>query len=195
MDRFKHSIAKESFKEKSQLLEQQTKNTELADYLADEFDKQYINEDILIESWYLNEISPHVSKDLYEELLKVIHDLKEAYRTEDLETKFNIYTDVGENLSHQFLDYFFSEHAPEPLLNAQLKYYREYLDYLLKECQVGGEFETNIQELKQKVEGARTSSDIDEKHKVIDLFDDLDTKFGRYLDENFVDFRMFKFGE
>lgn len=195
MDRFKHSIAKESFKEKSQLLEQQTKNTELADYLADEFDKQYINEDILIESWYLNEISPHVSKDLYEELLKVIHDLKEAYRTEDLETKFNIYTDVGENLSDQFLDYFFSEHAPEPLLNAQLKYYREYLDYLLKECQVGGEFESNIQELKQKVEGARTSSDIDEKHKVIDLFDDLDTKFGRYLDENFVDFRMFKFGE
>lgn len=195
MDRFKHSIAKESFKEKSQLLEQQTKNTELADYLADEFDKQYINEDILIESWYLNEISPHVSKDLYEELLKVIHDLKEAYRTEDLETKFNIYTDVGENLSDQFLDYFFSEHAPEPLLNAQLKYYKEYLDYLLKECQVGGEFEKNIQELKQKVEGARTSSDIDEKHKVIDLFDDLDTKFGRYLDENFVDFRMFKFGE
>lgn len=195
MDRFKHSIAKESLKEKSQLLEQQTKNTELADYLADEFDKQYINEDILIESWYLNEISPHVSKDLYEELLKVIHDLKEAYRTEDLETKFNIYTDVGEDLSDQFLDYFFSEHAPEPLLNAQLKYYREYLDYLLKECQVGGEFETNIQELKQKVEGARTSSDIDEKHKVIDLFDDLDTKFGRYLDENFVDFRMFKFGE
>lgn len=195
MDRFKHSIAKESLKEKSQLLEQQTKNTELADYLADEFDKQYINEDILIESWYLNEISPHVSKDLYEELLKVIHDLKEAYRTEDLETKFNIYTDVGENLSDQFLDYFFGEHAPEPLLNAQLKYYREYLDYLLKECQVGGEFETNIQELKQKVEGARTSSDIDEKHKVIDLFDDLDTKFGRYLDENFVDFRMFKFGE
>lgn len=195
MDRFKHSIAKESFKEKSQLLEQQTKNTELADYLADEFDKQYINEDILIESWYLNEISPHVSKDLYEELLKVIHDLKEAYRTEDLETKFNIYTDVGENLSDKFLDYFFSEHAPEPLLNAQLKYYREYLDYLLKECQVGGEFEKNIQELKQKVEGARTSSDIDEKHNVIDLFDDLDTKFGRYLDENFVDFRMFKFGE
>lgn len=195
MDRFKHSIAKESFKEKSQLLEQQTKNTELADYLADEFDKQYINEDILIESWYLNEISPHVSKDLYEELLKVIHDLKEAYRTEDLETKFNIYTDVGENLSDKFLDYFFSEHAPEPLLNAQLKYYREYLDYLLKECQVGGEFESNIQELKQKVEGARTSSDIDEKHNVIDLFDDLDTKFGRYLDENFVDFRMFKFGE
>lgn len=195
MDRFKHSIAKESFKEKSQLLEQQTKNTELADYLADEFDKQYINEDILIESWYLNEISPHVSKDLYEELLKVIHDLKEAYRTEDLETKFNIYTDVGENLSDQFLDYFFGEHAPEPLLNAQLKYYREYLDYLLKECQEGGEFEKNIQELKQKVEGARTSSDIDEKHNVIDLFDDLDTKFGRYLDENFVDFRMFKFGE
>lgn len=195
MDRFKHSIAKESLKEKSQLLEQQTKNTGLADYLADEFDKQYINEDILIESWYLNEISPHVSKDLYEELLKVIHDLKEAYRTEDLETKFNIYTDVGEDLSDQFLDYFFSEHAPEPLLNAQLKYYREYLDYLLKECQEGGEFEKNIQELKQKVEGARTSSDIDEKHKVIDLFDDLDTKFGRYLDENFVDFRMFKFGE
>lgn len=195
MDKFKHSIAKESFKEKSQLLEQQTKNTELADYLADEFDKQYINEDILIESWYLNEISPHVSKDLYEELLKVIHDLKEAYRTEDLETKFNIYTDVGENLSDQFLDYFFSEHAPEPLLNAQLKYYREYLDYLLKECQVGEEFEKNIQELKQKVEGARTRSDIDEKHKVIDLFDDLDAKFGRYLDENFVDFRMFKFGE
>lgn len=176
-------------------MEQQTKNTELADYLADEFDKQYINEDILIESWYLNEISPHVSKDLYEELLKVIHDLKEAYRTEDLETKFNIYTDVGENLSDQFLDYFFGEYAPEPLLNAQLKYYKEYLDYLLKECQVGGEFEKNIQELKQKVEGARTSSDIDEKHKVIDLFDDLDTKFGRYLDENFVDFRMFKFGE
>lgn len=195
MDRFKHSIAKESLKEKSQLLEQQTKNTELADYLADEFDKQYINEDILIESWYLNEISPHVSKDLYEELLKVIHDLKEAYRTEDLETKFNIYTDVGENLSDKFLDYFFSEHAPEPLLNAQLKYYKEYLDYLLKECQEGGEFEKNIQELKQKVEGARTSSDIDEKHNVIDLFDDLDTKFGRYLDENFVDFRMFKFGE
>lgn len=195
MDRFKLSIAKESLKEKSQLLEQQTKNTGLADYLADEFDKQYINEDILIESWYLNEISPHVSKDLYEELLKVIHDLKEAYRTEDLETKFNIYTDVGENLSDHFLDYFFGEHAPEPLLNAQLKYYKEYLDYLLKECQEGGEFEKNIQELKQKVEGARTSSDIDEKHKVIDLFDDLDTKFGRYLDENFVDFRMFKFGE
>ncbi|KAM7352773.1 uncharacterized protein ACRADG_005156 [Cochliomyia hominivorax] len=195
MDKFKHSIAKETFKEKSQLLEEFTNNMDLAEYLTNEFDKQYINEDILIESWYLNEIAPDVDKSLYDELVQIVRDLKEAYRIQDLEKKFNIYADIGENLSEQFLDYFYGENPSVPLLNAQLKYYQEYLNYLLKECNLESDMAENTRELLGKVEKALENADKVVKEKVIELFDDLTTKFGRYLDEHFVDFKMFKFGE
>ena len=195
INKFKHTLAKGSFKEKSLLLDQHTKLPEFADYLALEFDKQYINEDLLIETWYLNEILPHLSKDLYDEVTNIIRDLKEAYRADDLEKKFNIYADVGENLSEKFLTYFYGEDEPMPLLNAQLKYYLEYLQYLLKECQVGGEFEKPLKDFVSKVEAALTSTEKAEKENVVEMFDDITTKFGRYLDEHFVDFKMYKFGE
>lgn len=195
VDVFKHSLSQESFKEKAQLLEEYTKNMEMAEFLSTEFDKQFINEDILVEIWYLNEIMPHLDKDLYDEVVKVIKDFKEAYRADDLDTKLNIYSDIGENISEKFLDYFYGENEPVPLMNAQLKYYQEYLQYLLNECKLNAEFEQNVQELSLRVETARLSDDKAAKESVLDTFDDLSTTFGRYLDDHYVDFKMYKFGE
>lgn len=195
INKFKHTLAKGSFKEKTLLLDEHTKIPEFADYLSVEFDKQYINEDLLTETWYLNEILPHLPKDLYEEVTKIIHDLKEAYLAKDLEKKFNIYADLGEKVSERFLDYFYGEDEPMPLLNAQLKYNLEYLQYLLKEFQAGGEFEKPLQDLLSQVQDALASAEKTVKEDVVKMFDDITTKFGRYLDEHFVDFKMFKFGE
>lgn len=193
---FETSLAKDSTKEKLQLLETYSDklNKEFAIYLEDELDKQYINEEILIHRWYVQEILPDLNEHLAKEAKKFLDKIDEAHKIQDFDEKFELYAKASESISEDLWEYVNEIPEPLPVLKAHLKFFQEYIGYLLQECVVDS-FESDLRSLLKEVEAAQATGDYKEKLRVVDIFDEVSTKFGSFLNEKVIEFEIYKFGE
>ncbi|XP_061397876.1 uncharacterized protein LOC133333584 [Musca vetustissima] len=193
---FASTLAKDSVKEKIALLDtyNDNLNSQFADYLQSELDKQYINEDILIHRWYVQEILPELNDHLAKEAQSFLDKIQEAHKIHSLDEKFEFYTKAAESIADDLWDYLNENPEPPPVLNAHLKFFQEYLEYLLQQGVVGT-FEKDIRSLLKEVQNALASKDNAEKLRVVDIFDEVSSKFGSFLNEKVLEYEIFKFGE
>lgn len=157
-------------------------------------DKQYINEDILIHKWYIQELLPHISDKFSNEAAKFLEKSESALSSQDLEKKFDLFTIAADSLSDDFMDYLNGDPEPLPVINAHLKFFQEYISYLLQECVVD-KYETELRSLLKEVEGTLAGQDEKEKLRVLDVFDDMTTEFGIFINEKVIGYEIYKFGE
>ncbi|XP_011292504.2 uncharacterized protein LOC105261803 [Musca domestica] len=193
---FEATLAKDSMKDKLLLLDTYNDNlsNDFADYLQTELDKQYITEDILIHRWYVQEILPQLNDHLAKEAQIFLDKIQEAHKIPGLDEKFELYTKAAESISEDLWDYLNENPEPPPVLNAHLKFFQEYIGYLLQQCVVAT-FENELRSLLKEVEAALAGSDNAEKLRVVDFFDEVSTKFGSFLNEKVIEFEIYKFGE
>ncbi|XP_073823577.1 uncharacterized protein [Musca autumnalis] len=193
---FQTTLDKDSVKEKLSLLDTYTDklNSGFVDYLQTELDKQYVNEDILIHRWYVQEILPELSDNLKKEAQIFLDKIQEAHKIHNLDEKFELYTKAAESIAEDLWDYLNENPEPPPVLNAHLKFFQEYIGYLLKE-RIVDTFENELKNLLKEVEAALASNDNVEKLRVVDFFDEVSTKFGSFLNEKVIEFEIYKFGE
>ncbi|KAI9577974.1 hypothetical protein GQX74_014118 [Glossina fuscipes] len=196
--RFEKSLTNDNHQQKQEFLEYyaHTLNGAVSDYLQNELDKQYLNEDICIEIWYMKEILPYLKDGLAMEISQIIAEYEIALKKDDFGEKFNAFTETVDNYSQNLTTYLDSEPQPLPVLNAHLKFFQYYVSHLLQNNQVLGAkvYEVKLRALLNQVEQAIASEHLEEKLQTIDAFDAVDTEFGQFLFDHMIDFEICRFG-
>ncbi|KAL9875232.1 uncharacterized protein ACN427_013446 [Glossina fuscipes fuscipes] len=196
--RFEKSLTNDNHQQKQEFLEYyaHTLNGAVSDYLQNELDKQYLNEDICIEIWYMKEILPYLKDGLAMEISQIIAEYEIALKKDDFGEKFNAFTETVDNYSQNLTTYLDSEPQPLPVLNAHLKFFQYYVSHLLQNNQVSGAkvYEVKLRALLNQVEQAIASEHLEEKLQTIDAFDAVDTEFGQFLFDHMIDFEICRFG-
>ncbi|XP_013097319.2 uncharacterized protein LOC106080486 [Stomoxys calcitrans] len=193
---FEKALTKDSLKDKILLLETYSDklNLKFANYFHDELDKQFFNEDMQLTRWYVQEILPDLKGKLANEAKQFLEKIQKAYTEEDLDRKVELYNQAADVTSDEFWDYLNDTPEPEPVLNVHLKFFQDCLNYLLKERLVEP-FEEQIRNIYEQVQNAIINQDYKDKLRVVEIFDDVSTTLGKFLNEKVIEYEIHKFGE
>uniref|UniRef100_A0A1A9W6U8 Uncharacterized protein n=1 Tax=Glossina brevipalpis TaxID=37001 RepID=A0A1A9W6U8_9MUSC len=196
--RFEESLTNDSHQQKEEFLEYYPHSLKeaVSDYLQDELDKQYLNEDILIEMWYMEELLPYLDNDLAKEISQIIVEYGVALQKDDFDEKLDKFTGTVDNYSQKLITYLDTEPEPLPVVNIHLKFFQQYIVYLLQDDQSSHAkvYEAELRALLPQVEKAIASENFKEKMQIIDAFDEVNTQFGQFLLNHIVDFEIYRFG-
>ncbi|XP_053959742.1 uncharacterized protein LOC128864206 [Anastrepha ludens] len=166
---------------------------EFMGYLSLQYDEQFLNEDIRIQEWSMRQLLSQVSGPVAEEIEKLLPAYESAAKIEDFDKKYAAFTAIQEGFSSTLWKLLDAQPEDKALLNVQLQFFREFLMYLLKQ-QEAAQFVAKIKSVLGEVEAAQVNADVKQKLDVLDSFDDLTTKFGRYLDYKVLEFEFDRFG-
>ncbi|XP_018794826.1 PREDICTED: uncharacterized protein LOC108972623 [Bactrocera latifrons] len=191
----KAANAEDPLVEEKQLLEYEGEQRQsFMSYVNLQYDEQFLNEDIRVQEWSMRTLMAEVSGPLAEEIEKVLPAYESAVKIDDFDQKYTAFTGIQETFSPALWQLIDAEPEEEAVLNVQLKFFKEFLLYLQKQVDAAS-FAGMIKDTLKVVESALTSADLKQKMDVLDSFDDLTTKFRRYLDYKVLEFQFDRFGQ
>lgn len=191
----KAANAEDPLVEEKQLLEYEGEQRQaFMAYLNLQYDEQFLNEDIRVQEWSMRTLMTEVSGPLAEEIGKVLPAYESAIKIDDFDRKYAAFTAIQETFSSALWQVIDAEPEDKAVLNVQLKFFKEFLHHLQKE-EVAAPFVEMLKDALNVVESALTSADLKQKLEVLDSFDDLTTKFRRYLDYKVLEFQFDRFGQ
>uniref|UniRef100_A0A0A1XCH4 Probable ubiquitination network signaling protein acrB n=1 Tax=Zeugodacus cucurbitae TaxID=28588 RepID=A0A0A1XCH4_ZEUCU len=191
----KAANAEDPLIEEKQLLEYEGEQRQsFMAYLNLQYDEQFLNEDIRVQEWSMRTLMTEVSGALAEEIEKVLPAYESALKIVDFDQKYAAFTGIQETFSPELWQLIDAEPEGKAVLNVQLKFFKEFLLYLQKQDDARP-FAPMLRDSLNVVEAALQSADLKEKLEVLDSFDDLTTKFRRYLDYKILEFQFDRFGQ
>ncbi|XP_036321210.1 uncharacterized protein LOC118735519 [Rhagoletis pomonella] len=167
-------------------------------YLSLQYDEQFLNEDIRIQEWSMRQLLSQLGGGggggpVAEEIEKMLPAYETAAKIEDFDKKYAAFAEIQEGFSPALWQLLDAEPEDVMLLNVQLQFFREFLMYLLKH-EDARQFTVKLRNVLAEVEAALASADVKQKVGVLDSFDDLTTKFGRFFDYKILEFEFDRFG-
>ncbi|XP_039951372.1 uncharacterized protein LOC120768660 [Bactrocera tryoni] len=191
----KAANAEDPLVEEKQLLEYEGEQRQaFMAYVNLQYDEQFLNEDIRVQEWSMRTLMSELSGPLAEEIEKVLPAYESAVKIDDFDQKYTAFTGIQETFSSTLWQLIDAEPEEVAVLNVQLKFFKEFLIYLQKQ-EDAASFTGMIKDTLNIVDSALTSSDMKQKMDVLDSFDDLTTKFRRYLDYKVLEFQFDRFGQ
>nr|XP_014099627.1 uncharacterized protein LOC106624420 isoform X1 [Bactrocera oleae] len=191
----KAANAEDPLVEEKQLLEYEGEQRQaFMAYVNLQYDEQFLNEDIRVQEWSMRTLMTEVSGPLAEEIEKVLPAYESAVKIDDFDQKYAAFTGIQETFSTALWQLIDAEPEEEAVLNVQLKFFKEFLLYLQKQ-EDAASFAAILKDALNVVESALMSADLKPKMEVLDSFDDLTTKFRRYLDYKVLEFQFDRFGQ
>ncbi|XP_004534459.1 uncharacterized protein LOC101463549 [Ceratitis capitata] len=163
-------------------------------YLHLQYDEQFLNEDIRIQEWSMRQLLPQVSSEMAAEIEKILPGYERAVKMADFDEKYAAFTGIQEEFSAALWQLIDAEPEDIAVLNVQLQFFKEFILYLQKQ-EDALSFASALKQTLAEVETALLSVDLKQKVEVLDSFDDLTTKFKRYLDYKILEFQFDRFGQ
>lgn len=166
----------------------------IANYIMDEFDKQYVDQRMIVYSQYLQLMQPDLSEiGLLEELANILQNLTKVCALQSLEEKKLKYEEILENISLELNLILDSQPIHELILTAHLNFLKEFIDTLcvmMEEQESIEEYKPDLNVLSAQLEIAQDGEDVNEKLIFLNMFNDRSTKFGRFLNYKFNQFQF-----
>lgn len=160
-----------------------------ANYLLPELDKQSIDQKIRLDLKYLDLMKTDLQAlDLEQELDFILPKLKGILKEQNLALKREIYNDITQNLTPQLQYILDKEPMHKILLKAHLNFLSEFIYSLDQES--NEEFKPDYNVLIRQLEIAEDSEAEEDQFKVLDLFEDESTKFGRFLKIKLEEYKL-----
>lgn len=160
-----------------------------ANYLLPELDKQSIDQKIRLDLKYLDLMKTDLQTlDLEQELDFILPKLKGILKEQNLALKREIYNDITQNLTPQLQYILDKEPMHKILLKAHLNFLSEFIYSLDQES--NEEFKPDYNVLIRQLEIAEDSEAEEDQFKVLDLFEDESTKFGRFLKIKLEEYKL-----
>lgn len=188
---FKLALVNHTLAEKQNFLQNFTKLIPpyFANYLLQEFDKQFLNQKLRLDLKYLNFMQNDLKLlHMEQELNFILLKLKQTLMQKNLKEKRNSYNKIIENLTPQLQFILDKRPMHQILLKAHLNFLTEFI-YSLEQEDIE-EFKPEYNVLIRQLEIAEDSREERDKFKVLDLFEDETTKFGRFLKLKLMEYKL-----
>lgn len=198
IDTLKNSMLRDSFEQKQYIADNLLSKfpKEFVDFYHNVLDKQYLNEELRIQKWFVQEMIPDIKdSDMVQDMLEMLRRFDEAYKTDDLDEKFDKFATVDEHISPKLTEFLDNYESNPILLNVHLKYFQKFLNYLLDGNAQPVLFADELRSLLTAVENARNDPNVAEKYRVVNIFDDVATKIGRYINDKVIEYEIIMFGD
>ncbi|XP_067620244.1 uncharacterized protein [Eurosta solidaginis] len=167
-------------------------NEEFKNYLTLEYDEQFLEVDIRIQEWSMRELLTQVNGNLATEIERILPAYEKAATSKDFQKKYDAFSEIQDAFSNGLWDLLDAKPVDKSLTNVQLKFFKEFLLYL-QEQDDSKEYAEKLKTLLGEVDKALTNEDMQKKFEVMAKFDDVSTKYGRYLDNKIIEFEFDKF--
>ncbi|KNC22791.1 hypothetical protein FF38_04130 [Lucilia cuprina] len=160
-----------------------------SNFLMDELDMQYVNQKIRIDLKYLDLMKPDLQHlNLAEEIFYINYKLKEILLMQNLQAKLKGYKNITDGLTPQFQYILDKQPLHEALLKSHLNFLKEYVNSF-EDSEIE-EFKPEYNVLLRQLEIAENSTDNENKFKFLEMFNDTTTKFGRFLNVKFEEYKF-----
>ncbi|XP_046812108.1 uncharacterized protein LOC124421265 [Lucilia cuprina] len=193
---FEYTLNTSNFEKKKHLLEtfQEILPLEFAAFVKEKLAKQKLNENIRIAKFYL----VHMYNDLKDlgldnEALNLQYILESIYQIKDLREKRLMYNYVISNLSTDFQDILDHQPMHEVLLKAHLNFLLHFIVHvtLLTDAE---QYDEDLALLGEQLYVTLKNDNVQEKLSFLEKFNDVSTKFGRMLQQLFIEYKIDNFG-
>lgn len=157
-------------------------------FLMDQLDKQFMDQKMRIDMKYLDLMNIDLKEmGLINEAFFIKNKFKESLSLDSLKQKIDNYNNITQGLTHEFQYLLDKQPLHNTLLKAHLNFLMEFIKSLEKsEIE---EFTLDYNELVRQMEIAQESADVGEKFKFVEMFNDVSTKFGRFLEVKFDEYK------
>ncbi|KNC22752.1 hypothetical protein FF38_04129 [Lucilia cuprina] len=156
-------------------------------FVKKELAKQKLNENIRIAKFYLVHMYNDLKDlDLDNEALNLQYILESIYQIKDLREKRLMYNYVISNLSTDFQDILDHQPMHEVLLKAHLNFLLHFIVHvtLLTDAE---QYDEDLALLGEQLYVTLKNDNVQEKLSFLEKFNDVSTKFGRMLQQLFID--------